>query len=119
VNCSNTERLLEKGETIAIPASNTNYSPDTITMPKGRGIVRQVQFFCNNNTLADLAKAKLSVLINGVIVLEDITLLKFSEQYAEQNRNIPMIILETSQVQLRASNTSTSAIDVKISFMYY
>lgn len=100
-------------------AAGATTAPDNFVVPKGKGRIVGLEVFVDNNVLATVADAFITIGNNGSNIIESAPLLKFSSIYANTQKPIPVDLPESSEVNFSVTNNSGTAINVIVNFVYY
>jgi hypothetical protein len=110
------DQLIEFGTLVTAPV--TNPVVQTIVVPTGRGRVKRIQILALSNVIADLSTRTISVLINGVAVLQQINLTKYSFNFDNITRESRVDWPEQSKIDVQISGGSAVAIPVMVELFF-
>ena len=112
-----TDPLLSESQTFSATGAASVSNDFTITT--GRGDIWGIEIFVGSATMADLAQAFLTLLVNGTSCLDNEPLVKYSTFYNNSRKSMVIHIPEAAKMTATVVNGSANAIPVGISYLYY
>lgn len=89
---------------------------NSFTVRANRGDVTYVEVIPETNTFADLNGSTIDIDVNGVEKYKDVPLHRYSQEWDDLPKVLPLYAKEQSEINFRVNNGSASVYDVVLVF---